>query len=82
VSGVPQKKVRAKIWAGEQKERMTPGRLLPVNTGRDDWIRTSAPLFLKQWGRNYSILGKLPTSNRLLTVNRVIVMTEMLFSPA
>ena len=36
------------IWPGEQKRRATPGRSLLVNTGRDDWIRTSDPLLPKQ----------------------------------
>ena len=35
---------------GGQKERATPGRSLLVNTGRDDWIRTSAPLLPKSLG--------------------------------
>ena len=30
------------------KRRATPGRPLLVNTGRDDWIRTSDPLLPKQ----------------------------------
>ena len=33
---------------GRQKERATPGRPLLVDTGRDDWIRTSDPLLPKQ----------------------------------
>ena len=33
---------------GGQKIRATPGRPLLVNTGRDDWIRTSDPLLPKQ----------------------------------
>lgn len=39
-------------WARpvEQKARAIPGRAFSLNTGRDAWIRTSAPLFPKSLG--------------------------------
>ena len=43
-----QKNVSDQTRPGEQKRRATPGRSLLVNTGRDDWIRTSDPLLPKQ----------------------------------
>ena len=45
---VPRKRTAVKNWTGGQKPRATPGRSLLVNTGRDDWIRTSDPLLPKQ----------------------------------